>query len=170
MGDKIVMENTENKKDIGGRIFGVCFILFFLTIGTLIVVNGIEKKIANDKFMETAVTVQATCVKVSHGSRTYADFRYEYNGSNYSFNHVHVAKATKTGKTMTLYIDPNYPPFARSDDDFEEVGKQIVAGFLIGGIGIIAIALWVIGVIYDKRHPEGVTNIFQNIRQRENGQ
>ncbi len=170
MGDKIVMENTENKKDIGGRIFGVCFILFFLTIGTLIVVNGIEKKIANDKFMETAVTVQATCVKVYRGSNTRADFKYEYNGSEYGFNDVKVIKATKIGKTITLYIDPNYPPRARWENDFKQVSKQIAAGFAIGGIGIIAIALWVIGVIYDKRHPEGVPRISRNITHRENEQ
>ena len=150
------MDTPKRKLDIGGYIFGICFVLVFLTAGILFIVNGAGRKAYIDNFKETAVAVRGVCVSRVHGNNFYANFKYEYNDSEYTATGVKVAKKTKKGWTVTLYVNPDYPVMAISEDEENEVQRQIIAGFLLAGIGVIALGIGVFAFIYNRVSPNGI--------------
>lgn len=101
----------------------IIFPLFFLIVGALIIAGIIHEKTESDRFMTTAVPVDATCMEVweetsidSDGDRTtsyYATVHYEYNGVSYKQDHVSISEWESAGSVITLYLDPNNPADAR---------------------------------------------------------
>ena len=149
------MDTPKRKLDIGGYIFGICFVLLFLTVGILVLIGGYNKKTENENFIKNGVSLQAECVKISGGKKHHANFKYEYEGYEYYLRNVRVSKSTKIGKTITVYIYPEKPGYAHTDDS-NNITRQIIAGWLFASIGIIAAGIGILAFVYNRTNPNGI--------------
>ena len=129
----------------GIPVFIIMIPLIFAVVGVILLINFINQKAENDRFMETAVPVNATCTDVwseTSGSRKhrktsyYADVKFTYEGITYHVDRIKVNRNTKVGNEITLYTQPSNPRDARLEyttGDF--VGSVVMScAFIVMGL------------------------------------
>ena len=132
------------------------FPALFVPVAVILIIGMTCSKLENDKFMETAVAVRATCTEVreaksrnseGHESIIYlADVRYEYNGVSYEQHDIHVDKDTRVGDVITIAVDPN-DPF----DAHQPVSNREYLLLCIG-IAIMTVVVIIITVVVAMRN------------------
>ena len=121
--------------------------VLILTVGLVLSLITIFKKISNDHFMDHAISITAEIVecrsekhvhKHKHGRRTtsysyYAMVEYDYNGSHYRAGEFSVSKNDTIGDKIEVYIDPDNPADCRD--------KMSTSSFIFGLLGFIPLVV-----------------------------
>ncbi len=123
--------------------------LLFIIAGSVALIFVVRDKLESDKFMQTAVPVNASCTEIwettstdSDGDTTtsyHANIRYEYNGALYTAKDMSVSSADHIGSVITVYIDPANPQDARQPmGNGAFIAVVIALGvFIVVGIAIM---------------------------------
>lgn len=122
----------------------IIFPLILVVFSAVMLVTFLHNKNSDDKFMETAVSVNAECTEIHVTSSTdedgteyyyHADVQYEYEGITYRAYGFSVSESTLKGDKIEIYIDPARPFDARvpsSTVDVVLTEVLCIAGIVIG--------------------------------------
>ena len=121
--------------------------------GLIVTLFTIYQKGENDRFMEQAVSVYATCTKVwsekagvDNTEKNYAGVMYDYAGAVYYAERVIVPEKTYVGDIITVYINPENPEELR-----QKYQEQDINGFIFIGAALIILSLLLSSVVLIRR-------------------
>ena len=129
----------------------VIFPLMMIIFSLVVMFFFVQEKKGSDKFMETAVPINAECTEVRRTVNTHengptyyynADLQYEYNGMIYHLADFSVDEDTKTGDFITIYISPDNPNDARvpmTDREYNFSFYMFIFMIIVGVVCTVAI-------------------------------
>jgi len=136
------------KVQFGQRIprWIMIFPLMMVIFCSVLLFFFLQEKSENDRFMETAVPINAECTEIhmfsdigEDGTEYYyrADVQYEYDGAIYQADDFKVTESTLKGDTIRIYISPENPSDARIPMSSAEAVFSIAIWSVMIIIGVI---------------------------------